>query len=269
MNDGVLHGLLSEMEEIEDYFFRWGTDLEKAATAGSREQKDSLEKVAGINSHTALHRYIKGSASPNEINHLKSQGLIPRSGKSNKGKKEKSSKHMHKLSAASPSKAEMRRKKQRQRRLMDRLDKGLLGGFMVGGLGPTAYLKATGKIGVPNFFPYRGAAIGGGLAGLYHLLKEREKEKVALDKVAVGGDAGFTMKDMKAGTHRIYNPKGHMRVPVRKWVVGGYDSKGRPKMGYTTVQEDRGGLGGSTDSEKWTETPSAKPTNEKEDSASA
>ena len=39
MNKAVAYGWVSEMEKIEDFFCRWGSDLEKTAAASSREEK--------------------------------------------------------------------------------------------------------------------------------------------------------------------------------------------------------------------------------------
>lgn len=79
--------------------------------------------------------------------------------------------------AAPSSKAKKRREREKRRRLMDRLDAGLLGGALVGGYGPAGYMKATGKVGVPNLYPIRGALAGASLAGLYHLLRERNSRR--------------------------------------------------------------------------------------------
>ncbi|MEC8306825.1 MAG: hypothetical protein VXZ72_03110 [Chlamydiota bacterium] len=57
---------------------------------------DEMFKIARVQHHLALHRYVSHSASPNEITYLKSLGLIPRKG----GNKFKSSKHMPKLAEA-------------------------------------------------------------------------------------------------------------------------------------------------------------------------
>ena len=61
MTPDVLHGWISEMEEIEDYYSRWGSPMEKAASAplhrplmygtvskDKREKKDLLKALPAV-----------------------------------------------------------------------------------------------------------------------------------------------------------------------------------------------------------------------------
>lgn len=116
-----------------------------------------LEKVARVQAHLALHRYVNSSASPNEINYLKSIGLIPRSGKKNKGQRVRSQKHAIKTASKKTNVAE------------SGVMGALMGGIVGGGFSPKG-LRRSGSL--------AGAAITGGglaLAGLLHnkSLKER------------------------------------------------------------------------------------------------
>jgi len=129
-----------------------------------------LEKVAKVQAHLALHRYVSSSASPNEINYLKSIGLIPRSGKKNRGQQIRSQKHAIKTAAME----------------IDVAESGIYGAITGGVLGGAFSPKGLRRPGA-----LAGAALTGGglvLSGILHnkSLKERDPVRKKVLSAASG-----------------------------------------------------------------------------------